>query len=48
MKGPGGAVEMTEPWKAWKTKTRFPTFPRAARDYNDGFCLAKDQDQNIK
>jgi len=25
----------------WKTKTKFPTFPRAARDYNYYRCSSK-------
>jgi hypothetical protein len=27
---------MPGPWKAWKTKQRFPTFPLGARDDDDG------------
>ena len=35
-------------WKKWKTKSRFPTFPRAARDYDSGFCLPKpNQNQTL-
>jgi hypothetical protein len=30
----------------WKTKTRFPTFPRAARDYNDYPYLPNTTNQN--
>jgi hypothetical protein len=37
-------VEMTGPWKAWKTKCRFSTFPPGARDDDDG-CLSEPKNQ---
>src|ERR1035441_4751645 len=38
-------MEMPGPWKAWKTKIRFPTFPRGACDDDRGLSVFRTKNQ---